>query len=140
MALTRYFNLHLKKHFPAIYSMQKTSGHIAFFCPSGLTMVGIWMKPKLVKFYENFSRYNFEKLIWTLTSEIFVGTHFHAWTWHWNYPGVFITCWWRSLLVATSKYGLLTIRWHIAMRKHLLLYPQGDRSGLRQPKKDKHQH
>ena len=27
-----------------------------------------------------------------------------------------------------------------ATRKHLVLYPQGDRSGVRKPKKDKHQH
>ena len=50
---------------------------------------------------------------------------------------------WRSLLVATSKFSLLTIRWHSATRKHLFLYPQGDRSGLRKPKKNNrsyHQH
>ena len=29
---------------------------------------------------------------------------------------------------------------HSATRKHLFLYPQGARSGLRKPKKDKHQH
>ena len=46
----------------------------------------------------------------------------------------------ESLLVATSKFGLLTIRWHSATRKHVFQYPQGDRSGLRKPKKDKHQH
>ena len=33
-----------------------------------------------------------------------------------------------------------TIRWHSATREHLFLYPQGDRSGLRKPKKDKYQH
>ena len=38
-------------------------------------------------------------------------------------------------MVATSKFGLLTIRQHSATRKHLFLYPQGDRSGLRKPKK-----
>ena len=43
-------------------------------------------------------------------------------------------------MVATSKFGLLTIRWHSATRKHLFQYPQGDRSGLRKPKKDKHLH
>ena len=31
--------------------------------------------------------------------------------------------------------GLLTIRQHSATRKHLFQYPQGDRSGLRKPKK-----
>ena len=41
----------------------------------------------------------------------------------------------ESLLVATSMFNLLTIRQHSATRKHLLLYPQGDRSGLRKPKK-----
>ena len=37
-----------------------------------------------------------------------------------------------------SKFGLLTIRGHSATRKHP--YPQGDRSSMRKPKKDKHQH
>ena len=36
-------------------------------------------------------------------------------------------------LFAISKFGLLTIRRHSATSKHLLLYPQGDRSGLRKP-------
>ena len=36
--------------------------------------------------------------------------------------------------------GLLTISRHSATRKHLFLYPQGDRSGLRNPKIDKDQH
>ena len=40
----------------------------------------------------------------------------------------------EKILVATSKFGVLTIRWHSATRKHLFLYPQGDRSGLRKPK------
>ena len=43
-------------------------------------------------------------------------------------------------MVATSKFGLLTIRRHTATRKHLFLYPHGYRSGLRKPQKDKHQH
>ena len=63
MALTRYLNLHLKRHFLAIYSMKKTSGHFNIFCPSGPTMVSIRAKLKVVKFYGNFSQYNFEKLI-----------------------------------------------------------------------------
>ena len=67
--------------------------------------------------------------------EIAVGMHFHAWTWHYNYPGIF-TCWWRSLLVVTSKFCVLTIRRHSATRKHLFPYPQGKRSGLRKPKKE----
>ena len=37
-------------------------------------------------------------------------------TWHLNYSGSF-TCWWRSLLVATSKFGLLTITRQYAARK-----------------------
>ena len=61
--------------------------------------------------------------------EIAVRMHFYAQTWHWNYPNIF-TCWWRSLLVATSKLSLLTIRRHSATRKHLFPYPQGDRSGI----------
>ena len=39
-----------------------------------------------------------------------------------------------------SKLGLLTIRWHNATHKYLFLYPQGDGSCLRKPKKDKHHH
>ena len=50
-----------------------------------------------------------------------------------------VTCWYRSLLVTASKFGLLTIRQNCANRKHLFLYSQGDRSGLRKPKKDKQQ-
>ena len=38
-------------------------------------------------------------------------------------------------MVTTSKFGLITIRQHSATRKHLFLYPPGDRSGLRKPKK-----
>ena len=41
----------------------------------------------------------------------------------------------KCLLVATSKFGLLTIRWHSAIRKNLFPYPQGDKSGLRKPKR-----
>ena len=36
--------------------------------------------------------------------------------------------------------GLLTITWHSASRKYLFLYPEGDRLGLRKPKRDMHQH
>ena len=43
------------------------------------------------------------------------------------------------LLVATSKFRLLTMRQYNATRKHLFPYPHGDRSGLRKLKKDKHQ-
>ena len=71
MALTRYLNLHLKMHFLAIYSMQKTSGHFNIFCPSGPTMVCIRAKLKVVKFYGKFSQYNFEKLIQPQNSYIF---------------------------------------------------------------------
>ena len=46
----------------------------------------------------------------------------------------------RSLLVGASTFGLLTVRRYSATRKHLFLYPQGDRSGLRKPKKDKRKH
>ena len=49
-------------HFPAIYKMQ----NFDTFWTSGPTMVGIRKKLKLVKFFRNFSWYNFEKLIWTL--------------------------------------------------------------------------
>ena len=54
-------------------------------------------------------------------------------TWTLNYQSIF-TCWWKSLLVAISKFSLLTIWRQSATRKHLLMYPQGDRSGLSKPK------
>ena len=47
----------------------------------------------------------------------------------------YFTCWWRSILVVASKFGLLTMRQHSATIKHLLPYPQGDRSDLRKQKK-----
>ena len=50
------------------------------------------------------------------------------------YPCIF-TCWWRSLLVTTPKFGLLIIRQHSVTTKLLSLYPQGDRSGMRKPKR-----
>ena len=71
--------------------------------------------------------------------EVAEGAHFHSLTWHKNYLGIF-TCWWSTLLVTTSKFGLVTIRRHSATRKHLFPYPQDERSGMRKPKKDKHQH
>ena len=46
----------------------------------------------------------------------------------------YFTCWWRSLLVAASKFGLLTMRRHNATIQHLFPYPQGDRSDLRKQK------
>ena len=46
----------------------------------------------------------------------------------------------KPLGLATSKFGLLTIRWPSATRKNLFLYPHCDKSGLRKPKKDKNQH
>ena len=46
----------------------------------------------------------------------------------------------RSLLVTTSQSGLLTILQHSVTRKHLFLYPQGERSGKKKQKNDKHQH
>ena len=60
--------------------------------------------------------------------EIALGTHFHA-------RHDTITCRWRIFLVATFKFGLLTIRWHSATIEHLFLCPQRSRSGLRKPKK-----
>ena len=42
-----------------------------------------------------------------------IGTHFHLRHLHWNYPGIF-TYWWRSLLIATSKFDFLDIRRHSA--------------------------
>ena len=81
-----------------------------------------------------------EVIFVTLTpSEIAVVTHFCLQTWRKKYSSVFLY-YWRSLLVTTSKFGLLTIRWHIVTRKHLFPYPPGGMSGLRKPKKDKHQY
>ena len=57
----------------------------------------------------------------------FKWSHFHARHGTKTSP---VFCWWRSLLVTTSKFGLLTIRQHSATRKHLFLHPQGERSGL----------
>ena len=54
-------------------------------------------------------------------------------TQHYNYPNIF-TFWWRSLLVVTSKYCLLTRMQYNATRKHWCIYPQGERSGLRNSK------
>ena len=45
----------------------------------------------------------------------------------------------EAYLVATFKFGILMVRQHSAIRKNLILYPQGDRSSLRKPKKGKHQ-
>ena len=71
--------------------------------------------------------------------EIVVGTHFHARHGTKSTP-VFLPTDREAFLVATSKFGLLTISRHSATRKHLLLYPQGDRSGPKKPKKGKHKH
>ena len=68
---------------------------------------------------------------------IAVGTNFHVWYGTKTIPEFLPAD--GSLLVATSKFGLHTIRRRSATRKHLFQYPQGDRSGLG-PKKDKHQH
>ena len=41
-----------------------------------------------------------------------------------------------AIAVGTFKLGIRNTMWHSATRKHLILYPQGDRSGLKKPKKD----
>ena len=46
----------------------------------------------------------------------------------------------EMLLVATSKFAFLTVRWHRATRKHLFLFSQCNRSGPRKPKKYKCQY
>ena len=51
---------------PVACSLQNFS----IFCPSGPTMVRIWVKLKVVKFYRYFSRRNFEKLIGTLQKDL----------------------------------------------------------------------
>ena len=50
------------------------------------------------------------------------------------YPGIFAWSW-RNLLVATSKFDLVIIRWHKATGKHLFLYPQGDKVRFEKAKK-----
>ena len=52
---------------------------------------------------------------------------------------IIFTCLWRCLLVATFKFGLLTITQYSATQKQLFSYPRGEGSGFRQPKKDEHQ-
>ena len=47
---------------------------------------------------------------------------------------IVISCAMKWGIVATSKFGLLTIRQHSATRKHPFLYPQGDRSGQKSQK------
>ena len=54
--------------------------------------------------------------------------------------GSWYSCWWNSVLVTTSNFGLLTLRWHSATKKQLFLYPQGDKSALRKPEEDKYNH
>ena len=41
----------------------------------------------------------------------------------------------KKIGITSVFYAVLTIGSHSASRKHLFLYPQGDRSGLRKPKK-----
>ena len=69
---------------------------------------------------------------------IIAGTHFHA-LHSIKTTTVFLFAD-RDLLVVTFNFGLLTIRQHSATRKHLLLYPQDVRSGMRSQKRDKYQH
>ena len=62
--------------------------------------------------------------------EIAVGTHYNA------RQGT------KTILVflpADGEASWSALLWHRATRKHLFLYSKGDRSGLRKPKKDKHQ-
>ena len=46
----------------------------------------------------------------------------------------------RGQLVAPFNFSLLTISWYNATIKDLFMYPQGEKSGVKNPKKDKHQH
>ena len=78
MVLTRHLDLDWKMHFPVIYSIQNFNT----FWPSGRTMVGIPAKLKLVKFYKNFSRCNFEKLIRTLVClKVLLDSLWLVWVW-----------------------------------------------------------
>ena len=65
--------------------------------------------------------------------EIAVETHFHVCNATKTTPVFLPVNGEASWSLPTS---LLTIRWHSATRKRLLLYPQGDRSGLKKPEKD----
>ena len=62
-----------------------------------------------------------------------VGTHFHA-RHGTKTTLVFVTADAKKLLVAFSQICLFKISQSSATRKHLFLYPQRDRSGLRKPK------
>ena len=53
----------------------------------------------------------------------------------WNYPGI-CTRWWRTLLVASSKFGLLTIK--DDQKTPPFLYPLGNRSGTKKLKRNNH--
>ena len=70
--------------------------------------------------------------------EIAVGTHFHVWHGAKTILVVLPTDEETSCLVLPSLDSLLS--GDTATREDLFLYPQGDRSGLTKPKKDKHQH
>ena len=66
--------------------------------------------------------------------EIVVGTNFHAQQTlkrHQHFCLLIEKC----CLFATSNFSLLTLTQHSATRKHLFLYSQGNRSGLRRPKR-----
>ena len=71
-----------------------------------------------------------------------VKTNFHAQDRARNTP-IFLSAngeYFWLLSVASSKFGLLTIKRHSAAKKCLFRSPWGDRSGLRRPKMDMHQH
>ena len=71
--------------------------------------------------------------------ELAVGTHCHPQHVTKTIP-VFLPADREACWFATSKFGLPTVRWQNATRKHVFLYPHGDWSGLRKLKKDKEQH
>ena len=70
--------------------------------------------------------------------EIAVGTHVHAQ--HGAKPTLVFSPADAEASWLLHLFDLLTIWWHSATRKHLFLYLQGDRPGLRKPKRDNQQH
>ena len=61
--------------------------------------------------------------------EIAIGTHFHVR--HGTKTAlIFLAADGEASLCCYFQFGLLAIWQHIATRKHLLLYPEDDRSGL----------
>ena len=87
-----------------------------------------FLKHILYVFFQFLSILRAFSFIWSLSSQEKVLGNIHATrnscrdtypcaTGHERYPGIF-TCWRRRVLVATSNFGLLTIKRHSAIRKY----------------------